>query len=29
MIEERYVDGVILSHGEVGFKEHIWTFASA
>ena len=28
-IEERYVDGVILSHGEVGLKEHIWTFASA
>ena len=27
-IDERYVDGVTLTHGAVGAREHIWTFAS-
>ena len=27
-IDEYYVDGVTLTHGPVGAREHIWTFAS-
>lgn len=28
-LDGRYVDGVSLTHGSVGSREHIWTFASA
>ena len=28
-IDEHYVDGATLTHGPVGAREHIWTFASA
>ena len=28
-INEQYVDGVSLTHGSVGSRQHIWTFASA
>ena len=28
-IEERYLDGVSLTHGAVGSRQHIWSFASA
>jgi len=28
-IEKNYVDGVSLTHGEEGSREHIWTFAGA
>ena len=27
-IDEYYVDGLILTHGPVGAREHIWTFAT-
>jgi hypothetical protein len=27
-IDERYADGVTLTHGPVGAREHIWTFAT-
>lgn len=28
-LEDAYVDGVSLTHGAVGSRQHIWTFASA
>jgi len=28
-LEENYVDGISLTHGEEGSREHIWTFAGA
>ena len=28
-LEERYVDGVSITHGAAGSRQHIWTFAAA
>jgi len=28
-IDDYYVDGITLTHGAVGSREHIWTFAAA
>ena len=28
-IEDRYLDGISLTHGSVGSRQHIWSFASA
>ena len=28
-IDEQYVDGVSITHGQPGYRKHIWSFASA